>query len=54
LVRGVQLLDISLRGLHVDRTPAWLRPFVAALQRVLRETQLGQAFFGNVATPQVG
>ena len=29
-----------------------MRPFVAALQHVLRETQIGQAFFGSVARPQ--
>ena len=52
LVRGVQLIDISLRGLHVKRTSPLARPFVAALQRVLRETQLGQAFFGSIAKPQ--
>jgi len=33
-VRGVQLIDISLRGLHVKRQNAFQRPFVAALQRV--------------------
>lgn len=52
-VLGVQLIDISLRGLHVKRQNALSRPLVAALQKVLRETQLGQAFFGNVARPQV-
>jgi hypothetical protein len=52
-VRGVQLIDISLRGLHVKRTPPLLRPFIAAFQRLLRETSIGKAFFGNVATPRV-
>ena len=42
----------SPRRLHVKRTPTLVRPFVAALQRVLRETQLGQAFFASVAKPQ--
>lgn len=51
-MRGVQLIDISLRGLHVKRTSPLARPFVALLQRVLRETQLGQAFFGSIAKPQ--
>jgi hypothetical protein len=36
LVRGVQLINISLRGLHVDRQPAWQRPLVAAFQRLLK------------------
>jgi hypothetical protein len=53
-VRGVQLIDISLRGLHEQRTSPLARPFIAAFQRLLRETSIGQAFFGNVATPQVG
>lgn len=51
-VPGVQLLNISLRGLHVQRQSALQRPLVAALQRVLRETQLGEAFFGSVAKPE--
>ncbi len=53
LVRGVQLYNISLRGLHVERQPSWQRPFVAAFQQLLRETQLGVAFFGSVAKEQV-
>jgi hypothetical protein len=52
-VRGVQLINISLRGLHVERQSPLQRPLVALLQKVLKETQLGQAFFGNVAKPQV-
>lgn len=54
LVKGVQLLDISLRGLHVKRTPAWQRPLVAQFQKLLKETTLGEWFFGSVAKPQVG
>jgi hypothetical protein len=52
-VRGVQLMNISLRGLHTKRMSPLQRPLVAALQAVLRGTQLGQAFFGSVAKPQV-
>lgn len=48
-VTGVQLINISLRGLHVARQPPLARPFIAAFQRLLRETDLGRAFFGNVA-----
>jgi pimeloyl-ACP methyl ester carboxylesterase len=51
-VAGVQVINISLRGLHVDRQPAWQRPLVAAFQRLLRETPLGEAFFASVAKPQ--
>jgi hypothetical protein len=35
-VLGVQLINISLRGLHVDRQAPWQRPLVAAFQRLLR------------------
>ncbi|KXZ44026.1 hypothetical protein GPECTOR_75g750 [Gonium pectorale] len=50
LVAGVQCIDISLRGLHVKRQAPWQRPFVAAFQRFLKETDAGKAFFANVAT----
>lgn len=46
-------MNISLRGLHVERQAPWQRPLVAALQRTLRETSIGQAFFANVATSRV-
>ena len=51
-VRGVVLLNVSHRGLHVSKQPPPLRPLIAAFQWVLRETPLGQSFFGAVATPQ--
>lgn len=37
----------------MKRTSPLLRPFVAAFQRTLKETQLGRSFFGSVAKPQV-
>lgn len=49
----MQLLDISLRMLHVKKQQPWQRPLVSSFQRLLRETQLGQWFFGAVAKPQV-
>jgi hypothetical protein len=52
-VRGVQLLDISLRMLHTTKQQPWQRPLVSTFQRLLRETQLGQWFFKAVAKPQV-
>jgi hypothetical protein len=52
LVRGVVLINISLRGLHVTKQPALARPFIAALQSTLRETDIGRKFFGNVAREQ--
>ncbi|GAB5031369.1 epoxide hydrolase 4-like [Nannochloropsis oceanica] len=52
LVRGVMLLNISLRMLHLKKQPWYLKPFVKALQTTLRETRLGQLFFAQVATPE--
>jgi pimeloyl-ACP methyl ester carboxylesterase len=49
LVRGVCLLNISLRGLHVTKQPAFAKPFIKALQTTLRTTDIGKKFFGNVA-----
>ncbi len=49
LARGVVLLDVSLRGLHVSKQPAFARPLIAAFQRLLRTSPLGDAFFGNIA-----
>lgn len=54
MVRGVQIINISLRMLHVDKQPAWQRPLVAALQSGLRETPLGAWFFSQIANPKVG
>jgi pimeloyl-ACP methyl ester carboxylesterase len=48
-IRGVVLMNISLRGLHITKQPVIIRPFVAALQRTLRETSIGRQFFGSVA-----
>lgn len=52
-VKGVQLLDVSLRMLHTKKQQPWQRPLVSSFQRLLRETQLGQWFFSAVAKPQV-
>jgi pimeloyl-ACP methyl ester carboxylesterase len=49
LVRGIVLLDVSLRELHASKQPAALRPLVGAVQSLLRTTPLGLAFFGQVA-----
>lgn len=53
-VAGVQLLDVSLRMLHVRKQAPWQRPLVAALQRILRDTPLGTWFFSSVAKSAVG
>ena len=51
LVKGVILINISLRALHVKKQPPLQRPFVAALQTFLRETNIGNYFFNSVAKP---
>lgn len=51
-VLGVVLFNISLRMLHTKKQAAAARPFVTALQYVLRETALGPLFFGSVAKPE--
>jgi len=51
-VRGVQLISVSLRLLHFEKQPVLQRPLTSALQWTLRETPLGKAFFGQVATAE--
>ena len=53
LVLGVQLQNVSLRMLHKKRQSAIQRPFVKALQTVLRTTPLGKLFFSQIATKKV-
>jgi|TARA_B100000683_G_scaffold205533_2_gene199199 pimeloyl-ACP methyl ester carboxylesterase len=48
-IKGVVLMNVSLRGLHVTKQPPFARPFIKALQRTLRETAVGKSFFGSVA-----
>eukprot|EP00898_Chlorokybus_atmophyticus_P004949 jgi/Chlat1/5455/Chrsp36S05448 len=52
MVKGVFLLNISLRMLHLQKQSWYTKPFVKALQRVLRETSVGEMFFKQVATPR--
>lgn len=49
LIKGIVLIDISLRMLHVKKQPPLLRPFTSLLQTVLRETGVGSAFFTQVS-----
>ncbi|CAM9813584.1 unnamed protein product [Laminaria digitata] len=51
-VLGVVLFNISLRMLHTEKQPPAARPFVKALQYVLRETPVGPLFFGSIAKPE--
>jgi len=51
-VRGVVLINVSLRGLHISKQSPMIKPFVKGLQTVLRTTTIGQSFFGNIARAQ--
>ena len=44
-IRGVQLTNISLRMLHASKQSRFQRPAVAMVQRVLRETNVGQVCY---------
>jgi pimeloyl-ACP methyl ester carboxylesterase len=50
LVKGVQLINVSLRGMNVKRTGPVMTPLISSFQRLLRETDIGKMFFGSVAT----
>jgi len=52
LVKAAAMLDPSLRMLHVKNQAPWEKPFVPAIQWVLRETSLGESFFDVVAKPE--
>jgi pimeloyl-ACP methyl ester carboxylesterase len=52
LIKGVVLMNISLRMLHVKKQPPIQRPLTSLLQTTLRETGIGKAFFEQVARPE--
>lgn len=52
LVKGVVLINISLRLLNQKKQAPLARPFISALQYVLRESGVGKVFFNRVATKQ--
>lgn len=49
-----QVHNISLRMLHLTKQNRLQRLFVARLQKFLRETRIGVAFFGAVAKSKAG
>jgi pimeloyl-ACP methyl ester carboxylesterase len=51
LIAAVQVINISLRMLHIDKQASWQRPIVKFIQDTLRESSLGSAFFSTIATP---
>lgn len=52
LVKGIILINISLRQLHKRKQSVLQRPVVSAIQTILRETPIGQSFFSSVAQPE--
>eukprot|EP01041_Mallomonas_annulata_P009022 gene9022-18681_t len=49
LIKGVVLINISMRMLHVTKQAPAARPFISAFQTLLRETALGPLFFSQIA-----
>ncbi|KAK7283633.1 hypothetical protein RIF29_13276 [Crotalaria pallida] len=52
ICRGVLLLNISLRMLHIKKQPWFAKPFISSFQRFLRDTAAGKFFFKTVATKE--
>lgn len=52
ICKGLMLLNISLRMLHIKKQPPLARPLIKGFQSLLRNTGLGKLFFKTVATPQ--
>lgn len=50
--KGIFLLNISLRMLHISKQPWFGRPFIKSFQSLLRNTVIGKLFFSAVATPE--
>lgn len=50
LIKGVVLINISLRLLTTRKMSALQRPLVSLLQNTLRETNIGKYFFDQIAT----
>uniref|UniRef100_A0ACD5V1N4 Uncharacterized protein n=1 Tax=Avena sativa TaxID=4498 RepID=A0ACD5V1N4_AVESA len=50
--KGIVLLDISLRMLHISKQPWYGKPFIRSFQNLLRNTVAGKLFFNSVATPE--
>ncbi|KAL0403721.1 UNVERIFIED_CONTAM: putative aminoacrylate hydrolase RutD [Sesamum radiatum] len=52
ICKGIMLLNISLRMLHIKKQPWYGRPIIKSFQSLLRNTALGKFFFRTVATPE--
>ncbi|XP_043690616.1 pheophytinase, chloroplastic isoform X2 [Telopea speciosissima] len=52
ICKGIVLLNISLRMLHIKKQPWYGRPVIRSFQNFLRNTALGKFFYKTVASPQ--
>uniref|UniRef100_A0A1J3D2Q2 Pheophytinase, chloroplastic n=1 Tax=Noccaea caerulescens TaxID=107243 RepID=A0A1J3D2Q2_NOCCA len=52
MCRGIMLINISLRMLHIKKQPLIGRPFIRAFQNLLRNTPVGKLFFKSIATQE--
>lgn len=51
LVKGVQCVAPNFRELHKSENPKFAQPVTALIQKILRETVVGQFAFSQLATP---
>ncbi|CAH8271666.1 unnamed protein product [Arabidopsis lyrata] len=52
ICRGLMLINISLRMLHIKKQPFIGRPFIKSFQNLLRNTPVGKLFFKSIAKPE--
>ncbi|GAB2276926.1 hypothetical protein Dimus_011635 [Dionaea muscipula] len=52
ICKGIVLLNISLRMLHIKKQPPYGRPLIKSFQSLLRNTPMGKLFYRSIATPQ--
>lgn len=52
ICRGLMLINISLRMLHIKKQPFIARPFIRSFQNLLRNTPVGKLFFKSIAKPE--
>ncbi|KAF3444399.1 hypothetical protein FNV43_RR14091 [Rhamnella rubrinervis] len=52
ICKGIMLLNISLRMLHINKQPWYGRPLIKSFQSLLRNTAVGQYFYKTVATSE--
>ncbi|XP_076930005.1 uncharacterized protein LOC143594626 [Bidens hawaiensis] len=52
ICKGIMVLNISLRMLHITKQPWFGRPLIRSFQNLLRNTPVGKFFFQTVATQE--